>query len=224
MERTQIRKIKSTRLSVSGIYVFQGHTPIQFESTLERDFLTRFEFEPNILDITSQPCSIPFKHPNGRTYNYTPDFLVYYKLGNESYEEYPKPILVEVKPKKILMENWRKWSNKYKAAISYAKQEGLTFRLYDESRIHNQMFKNTKFLQRYERMYFCSQETNSILDSVRNMGHTNISYLLAKHFSVKTKAEGLSLIWHLISIKMLSCDMNQVFNQLTTVWISNPDE
>lgn len=35
----QHRKIKPTRRSVSGVYPFRGDEPVEYESTLERDFL-----------------------------------------------------------------------------------------------------------------------------------------------------------------------------------------
>lgn len=40
----QVRKIGPTRRSVSGVYAFRGERSIEFESTLERDFLMRVEF------------------------------------------------------------------------------------------------------------------------------------------------------------------------------------
>ena len=44
----QVRKIGPTRRSVSGSYQFRGKEAIQYESTLERDFLIRHEFFPNM--------------------------------------------------------------------------------------------------------------------------------------------------------------------------------
>jgi hypothetical protein len=75
----QTRKIKPTRRSVSGIYPFRGETAIAYESTLERDFLIRKEFNLYVLDIIPQPVQIPFTSNNGQVYTYTPDFLVYYR-------------------------------------------------------------------------------------------------------------------------------------------------
>lgn len=34
----QMRKIKPTRRSVSGVYAFRGSSRVEYESTLERDF------------------------------------------------------------------------------------------------------------------------------------------------------------------------------------------
>lgn len=111
VEIKQCRKIMPTRRSVSGVYAFRGETPIQFESTLERDFLILNEFKLCVLDVIPQPIQIPFEK-NGRAYNYTPDFLVYYRLGNVPYGEYPKPMLIEVKPCADWRQHWRSWLNK----------------------------------------------------------------------------------------------------------------
>ncbi len=56
----QVRKIGPTRRSVSGSYPFRGGQAIQYESTLERDFLIRHEFFLNVLEIIPQPVQIPF--------------------------------------------------------------------------------------------------------------------------------------------------------------------
>jgi len=136
----QMRKIKPTRRSVSGVYAFRGNSMVAYESTLERDFLIRTEFSLNVLDVIPQPAEIPFVSSNGRTYTYTPDFLVYYRLGSHSYDDYPKPVLVEVKPETEWRRHWREWLPKWKAAWSYARSQGWEFHIRDESRIRDQMF------------------------------------------------------------------------------------
>src|SRR5699024_1541208 len=93
--RESVRKIGTTRRSVSGTYIFRGETPIQFESTLERDFLIRKAFSRSVLDVISQPVRIPFQTRDGRSFHYTPDFLVYYRLGSRDHLDYPYPVLVE---------------------------------------------------------------------------------------------------------------------------------
>lgn len=52
---TSVRKIGPTRRSVSGYYAFHGDESIALESTLERDFLVKDEFELNVLGVISQP-------------------------------------------------------------------------------------------------------------------------------------------------------------------------
>ena len=71
----QVRKIKPTRLSVSGLFPFKDGVSIPYESTLERDLLLYFTYIPAVEEIVSQPVSILFVK-NGMTYPYTPDFII----------------------------------------------------------------------------------------------------------------------------------------------------
>ena len=71
----QVRKIKSTRLSVSGLLPFKDGVSIPYESTLERDFLLYFTYLPLVEEIIAQPARILFVK-NGMTYPYTPDYLI----------------------------------------------------------------------------------------------------------------------------------------------------
>jgi len=95
----QTRKIGPTRRSVSGYVSFHGNTPMPYESTLERDFLVKMDFDLEVLDVIPQPVQIPFFARNGQKYTYTPDYLVYFRLGDRSPCNYPRPLLVEVNQK-----------------------------------------------------------------------------------------------------------------------------
>lgn len=57
----QVRKIKTTRLSVSGQFPFKDGISIPYESTLERDLLLYFTYMPTVEEIISQPTRILFK-------------------------------------------------------------------------------------------------------------------------------------------------------------------
>ncbi len=214
------RKIKPTRRSVSGFYAFRGDTAIPFESTLERDFLIRSEFSLGVLDVIAQPVRIPFVMPtSGRSYSYTPDFLVYYRLGNRSYSDYPRPILVEVKPEAEWRKRWRDWLPKWKAAWRHAKEQGWEFHIYDESRIHDQAFENIRFLERYKRMQFPVEESRWVIDNVRRMGASPFHYIVARHFMGIYRAEGIAHIWHLLATRQLDCDISRPLNDQTELWV-----
>lgn len=215
----QMRKIGPTRRSVSGILPFRGETAIAFESTLERDFLLRAEFFTDVLDVIPQPVQLPFVANNGQTYTYTPDFLVYYKLGSRNYLDYPKPLLVEVKPISEWRKHWREWFPKWKAARRYAQAQGWTFHVVDESRIRDQALVNVRFLERYKRMNFAPDESDAVLSSVREMGSTPIHYLLARHFMGLYRDQGIAHIWALIATRRLDCDIMQPLMEHTQVWL-----
>jgi hypothetical protein len=203
------------------VHVFREETPIEFESTLERDFIMRQEFNPKVLDIIPQPCTIPFTSANGRDYSYTPDFLVYYHAqSHKSFEHYPKPTLVEVKPAQLWRQNWRKWLPKWKAAWRYAQKEGWIFHIYDEDRIRDQALENIRFLRRYRRMQFPEEESEWILETVKKLGIVEFDHLLARHFMGINKAQGISHIWHLLSKGRLAFDIHEPLSNNTELWIA----
>jgi hypothetical protein len=216
---TQVRKIKPTRLSVSGLHSFRGEIAVPYESTLERDFVKRCEFQLSVVEVISQPIEIPFIGQNGRKYKYTPDYLVYYKLGSRSYENYPKPLLVEVKPREKWKKHFRDWCPKWKAANKYSKEQGWRFRIYDEFRIRDSVLKNIKFLERYTRMRFDIEDMNQILETVSEMGTCSVDYLIARFYCGHSKAQGIALIWHLLGTRKLECDIIPQLNHLTELWL-----
>lgn len=214
-----MRKIGPTRRSVSGVYSFRGESPIQFESTLERDFIIRKEFCLAVLDVIPQPCQISFKGKDSRSYTYTPDFLVFYKLGNTEYGNYPKPVLIEVKPEREWRKHWREWLPKWKAAWRYAKEQGWEFHIYDESRIRDQVLKNISFLELYKRMRFPAEETRWILENLKQMGSAPFHYIIARHFMGLYKAEGIAHVWHLLASRQIDCDITRPLDEFTELWV-----
>lgn len=220
MPAQQTRKIKPTRRSVSGVCMFRGETAVEFESTLERDFLLREEFSLSVLGVVPQPCQIQFLDTfTGRNETYTPDFLVYYRLGNRSYEDYPRPALIEVKPEAEWRAHWRRWLPKWKAAYRFAQQQGWAFHIRDESRIRDQTLRNIAFLSRYRRMAFPEEESRTVLKTVADMGGATVDYLLARHFMGIYRAEGISHLWHLLATRRLDCDIARPLGDFTELWV-----
>lgn len=216
----QTRKIRPTRRSVSGIFSFRAQQSIPFESTLERDFLIRKEFSRIVLEIIPQPVQIPFTALNGRAYTYTPDFLVYYRAEDYPWGEGMRPLLIEVKPREELQENWRDMKPKFKAALRYARLQGWDFRIQDESRIRDQMFQNIMFLQRYKRMQFPTEETRWILANLGEMGQAPFQYLVGRHFcGIADAAVGVSHLWHMLATGLLECDMTLPLANTTVLWV-----
>lgn len=220
---TQTRKIKPTRRSVSGIYSFRGETAVPFESTLERDFIIRKEFNQSVLDIIPQPCQIPFTTKNGRKHIYTPDFLVYYRLGNRAYPEFPRPVLIEVKPGLEWRKHWREWLPKWKAAYRFAVERDWLFHIQDESRIRDQTLANIQFLERYKRMNFPLEESLWVISNLREMGSAPFHFLLARHFMGIYRAQGIAHLWHLLATRQLECDISRPLNDQTELWVTTDE-
>lgn len=210
---SQTRKIRPTRRSVSGIFSFRGRQSIPYESTLERDFLVRTEFSRLVAEIIPQPVRVPFSSRNGRSYNYTPDFLVSYVGGR-------RPQLVEVKPRDEIQVRWREMKPKFRAALCYARERGWDFRVQDESRIRDQVFQNILVLQRYRRMQFSSEETRRILADLDEMGQATFQTLTRHYSSVQPNtAIGVSHLRHLLVTRRVECDMSLPLNDETMLWV-----
>lgn len=211
----QVRQIRPTRRSVSGCYAFRGKTSIQYESTLERDFLIRHEFFLNVIDIIPQPVQIPFVSNNGRSFTYTPDFLVSFR-STEFNDSPIKYMLVEVKPTNEWQQNWRSWSAKWKAARRYAKQRGWSFRIVDESRIRDPILENIRSLERYKRLNCDQHQSRQLLLRLKNKGASTFQELLS---SDSATSEDFTLIKHLLAVRLIDCDISKPLDNFTLMWV-----
>lgn len=208
----QVRKIKPTTRSVSGQFAYRG-IPIEYESTLERDFLVYQTFRNNVIDVVAQPCKIEFKK-NGRTYNYTPDYFVQVK------DDCSKSFIAEVKPKAEWQKHWRDWSEKWKAAIRYCNEREFKFIIFDEDRIRHQAFNNINFLMRYRNLHVIDAEVDAIINEVEQRGHTTVKFLLERYFASEMyRTHGKRVIWHLLANKKIGCDIwGDIKNEHMEVW------
>lgn len=226
----QQRKIKPTRMSLSGFYNFRGQDSIPYESTLERDFLMIMEANSSISRIIPQPVELNYLHSNGNRYRYTPDFLVLFDETENirSYSEI-KPLLVEVKPREQLRKNFRKWKPKFKAAIRFARSESMIFHIFDEALIRTQVLDNMKFLSRYRLKPYVQaysvEELRLLVEQVELFEFASIKDLVESLYtSFERRAAALAQVWHLIAIGMLECDLNDPLNLDTTVWVNMSEE
>lgn len=215
------RKIGYTYTSKSGFHTFRKMDIIDFESTLERDLLTILEFNDSVLKVIGQPFTIEYIDYQGKQKKYTPDFLVYFKPLNE--KNY-KPLLIEVKPRKKIIEKFNELKPKFKIAMSYCIQNDMIFKIYDETRIRTIELENITFLNNFKHHLPDKNNAEIILTHLKNIGHTTIDYLLT-HLYVTEQQRGfaLSLIWYLIYTKKIGFDIGLKLNNQTTIWL-NLDE
>ncbi|ROV53850.1 TnsA endonuclease N-terminal domain-containing protein [Neisseria chenwenguii] len=201
----QVRKINPTRRSVSGNYPFRGDTSIPYESSLERDFIIKQEFDNKVTQLIAQPVSIPFS-ANNRTYFYTPDYLC---LFNNSMNK--KGILVEIKPEKEWQAHWRKWLPKWKAASRWAHEQNFTFHIYDETRIRDVYFDNIKLVNAFKILSFSHSEIDYLFSFLHD-GNQCISSFLAL-FATQERNHQFRLILFLLANHLLVTDFNQPINE-----------
>lgn len=209
----QMRKIKPTRMSVSGRISYKGRS-LPYESTLERDLIIVHAFREDVEDIIAQPITIPFVK-NGVTYKYTPDFFIKFV------EDAGKPnMIIEVKPHDLWQANWRDWSDKWKTMQRYCKDNGYVFHIYDESRIKNTALNNINLLMKFKNSAIEQEDKEAVLEQVGLMGTTTIDYLLTRFYIGSfLHNHGLRVIYHLLATKQLKFNLFLEINDLTEVWV-----
>ncbi|MCX7553083.1 heteromeric transposase endonuclease subunit TnsA [Marinicella sp. S1101] len=213
------RVIKAAYGSVTGFYPFKGQDSVQFESTLERDFLKRLETFDSVITVISQPVVIDYITAKGNPSTYTPDFRVVRK----SYPYVLRPdCIVEVKPNKFLRKNFKELKPKFKAAIRYCKENGMVFHLMDEFKIKDTRWKNANFLRRYKKMNFEAEESEWIIRSLKLMGMTTFGRLLDHLYKSKDKRNiGKSHLWHLIANGRVYCDKSLPLDSFSELWVKS---
>lgn len=118
---------------------YKGKLPLIYRSSWELTCFNTFDNHPAVLQWSSEPKSIQYRHPfTGRMSRYIPDFIVTFvdKRGKTHVE------MIEVKPAKEALEemanskydkacliiNKAKWA----AAKGWAKKHGIVFRVLTE--------------------------------------------------------------------------------------------
>lgn len=110
----------------------------EFESALERDFVTLASFLAPTASITAQPVTLRF--PDGqKVRRYTPDFLI--RSDTRSGE------LIEVKYAADLASNAHRLEPGFAAARAWACGQGITFRVVTEREIRTPLLENAKRLR-----------------------------------------------------------------------------
>lgn len=214
-----VRKIPTNRRSVTGFVSWRGQDSVPFESTLERDFVLRQEFNLGVSSVVAQPCEVPFVTRSGVKAVATPDYLVYYKVFDDAIGMERKPMLVEVKYREEWQREWREWLPKWAAIRRYAREQGWVFHVMDETRIRTPAFDNIMFLRRYDDLDVCPHQSAAILEDLSELGSVSIDYMLAKHFPGSFRMQGIAHLWHLLATRQLDCDICDPLNDNTTIWV-----
>ncbi len=209
----QVRKINPTRRSVSGNYPFRGQISVPYESSLERDFIIKQEFDSTVLQVIPQPISIPFSVCN-RTYQYTPDFLILFDTKATK-----KGVLAEVKPITEWQQNWRKWLPKWKAAYKWCHDHNFIFHIFDENRIRDTYLENIKFLNRFK-THINPLEEQIILQKLEHIPYPVMIESVLHQFSTNKHNNYYRLILGLLARHFLITDMRQPITQSSFISLS----
>lgn len=222
-EYSAVRKAQTVYGSISGYYSFRGEKTIWFESTLERDFLFKQEYNKNVIDIVEQPISIPYITELGNESTYTPDYLVQFSsAAYDDLDTFPAPLLIEIKPRKKLIKDWKSLKPKFKAAYAFASEKGWKFKIIDESRLYDKYWENINFLKRFKRSHIDEVDQQVLIETLLKLGHSTVNQLPAYIFKdQKNILKAIHQIWVLISKNVILCDLYQLFTAETIIWVND---
>lgn len=195
-----VRAIPRNYRSVTGRQFVPGlGRHVGFESTLERDFIMLCRFIPGFVDIDEQPVKVPL----GCGQSYVPDFLVTWK-GTR------RPDLVEVKPEKVLAEQFSRLESRFAAARQMAADNGWAFSIATEKSIRTSRLANARFLlpflDRAVDEDICRRLTGVLAD-----GRTcSLCTVLGTAFPNSQEfPKALPALWHLVATFRIAVDLDQ---------------
>lgn len=207
------RNIQANEFSLTGqMKSLKRNDTVDFESSLERDYISILEFDDNVRSYYEQPLKIEFQDRY-----YIPDFYVEYWNGVKE--------VIEIKYDIDLIENASKYVAKFKAADEFCNVNGITFRLLTEKDIRNDYLYNIKFLNAVlirhtsnDSEYF--NEFELLYQNMKKLKRTTINRLLDVTTSCELKrAELIQYLWLMVIHKKIKTDLSKKLNMESEIWI-----
>lgn len=209
-----IRKIKPSSRSITGKYSSAKTQSVhQFESSLERDFLTLLEFDDTVQDYGVQPLAIYYKH-NRKTVRYTPDMVVHYMPALSK-----KPLLCEIKYEAELQGRREYYEPKFRAATEYGLINNYQFKIFTEKDIRTDYLVNVNFLSRYSRTAIDEKYLKIITAwLLQNPACTPKELLVFS--TTEENARVLYTVWQMLAGRLIKCDMKTKLTMTSMIWKS----
>lgn len=186
----------------------------QFESTLERDFLSLLEFSPEVKTIDPQPVRVEWLDARGHKRIYTPDVFVEFIESDGK-----TPWLCEVKYRSELREKWAELRPKFKATFHFAKEQGWRFKIVTEREIRTPYLANVYFLIGFRRSI---PDAGLMLDILGHLNKNNEStprdLIEALRSDITARAQLTNVLWHLIATFQVGVDLHQPLNMKSRIW------
>ena len=213
-----VRKIGKNARSVTGYISKQPkNVLVQFESTLERDFINLLEFDYEVMDYIEQPVTIEYIM-DGRHRYYTPDFLVRYMPSDPQ----RPPMLCEIKYTEDLIKYSSELKPKFEAAKKYCKGKGYTFEVLTEENIRSPYLTNVKFLRHYKNKLseVNTYDIDMLLNNLMKLEPTTAAELLSSCTELfEKKAELTYVLWVLVANHRIECDLTSRLTMNTKIWM-----
>lgn len=207
-----VREIRIASRSVTGTVPSMG----AYESTLERDFMEILRFDPSVERFMPQPLTISYVDRSGRTRSYTPDGLIHFKQNPEFRTV---PVLFEVKYRTDFRKDWKALIPKFRAAKEYCIHKGWRFEVFTECEIRTPYLNNVKFLWPYLDRRPTPEAVTEVLRILADLGEADPDLLLcALCHDPDNRARLIPVLWHLVALGTIGCDLNMPLNMRSRIW------
>lgn len=212
------RKIPPKSTSITGRVASRKSVgPAESESSLEHDLLTLLEFDRTVLSVEVQPVRIDYVDENGRARHYTPDVLVKYHASADG--TCRPPLLLEVKPRELLLANWKEIRRKVRAARAYARERGWRFQLVTEKHIRTPYLRNARFLLPFTRLEPDPAMEALLADRLAELrAATPDALLAAVYWEHGNRALLLPSLWRMVGLGLIHCDLGVPLTMSTRLW------
>jgi hypothetical protein len=210
-----IRNIPKNYRNVTGVMASSKAVgPAQFESTLERDFLSLLEFSLEVERFEVQPLKIEWRNEQGTLRSYTPDVLVEFHPDVDR-----TPWLCEIKYRADIKKHWVELHPKLRRGVHHAKQNGWRFRLITEVEVRTPYLANVRFLAPFRFRTIPETSIQRLLDQLRVVQRTTSSALIQSlAHDAQGQAEWLPVLWHLMARHRIAADMDLVLTMDSQIW------
>lgn len=211
-----VRRIPRSRRSIRGMHPWRVRgRSLRFESTLERDFITRMVFDPEVVEVGEQPIEIIYTR-DGRRRTYTPDFLVTFRYRPGIVA--PRHVIYEVKYWDDLRENWTEHRPKFEAAREWARNRAMGFRLATDRSIRGPELENAKRLIPFLASAGDPEHDEALLATLRRHGRIAVATLMQLLSTDRLKqAHFYSSLWRLMAAGRVLADFSMPIAPTTLV-------
>ena len=209
-----VRKVHSNGKTIVGyINSDKNLQVIQFESYLEKQFLFHLQYDSEVISIGCQPVTIKY-FKNGEECEYTPDFRVRYKNGRQ--------VFFEVKSRRNLEKNSRKYAASFRAGRQYAASLGSLFRVITDKEIKTQYKKSVDFLITFRNSSANLDIQHKILSVIREKRITTFMEVMeAITADPKERRELIRPFWILLWSQVITANLFEPLTLQSKVWATD---
>lgn len=212
-----VRQIPKNYRNVTGILASaKSNGQAQFESTLERDFLTLLEFSPDVRSFEVQPVVLRWRD-GGCDRRYTPDVLAHYESpdGLET-----TAVLYEVKYRDDLRRQWSETRPRLKMGMRFARAQGWRFKVVTDTEIRTPLLENARFLLPFVRQGPPPAADMELLDrTLMRLDAAKVGELLVAACRDEwNRARLLPTLWYLVGTRHFGAELNAPLNMGSLLW------